>query len=250
MKSFLKCITNKIFNRKETLLYFTPHQDDELLTMGIDICYSLERGADVHVILCTDGSSSSVKKTLSNGEICEKHQGKHIYNLSEEEFIKARDYEFTNSCIAMGIKEVNIHIPDIRAKDGNLTIEQAEDIIKNFLNRYNRNTTICTIYFNTGEKQHIDHKNIGIAAYNLYEKNIINKVKFFKEPYCNWGITNKPVFVKAKQTIEEKIKNAIKEYSIWSPKHNRYAIGYHSVPNEINNLRVNMQTEYFIMRKH
>ena len=25
-------------NHKKTVLYFVPHQDDELLTMGIDIC--------------------------------------------------------------------------------------------------------------------------------------------------------------------------------------------------------------------
>ena len=27
-------------NKKKTVIYFAPHQDDELLTMGLDICAS------------------------------------------------------------------------------------------------------------------------------------------------------------------------------------------------------------------
>ena len=39
-----------MFQKQKTMLYFAPHQDDELLTMGIDICNSVFKKWDVHVI--------------------------------------------------------------------------------------------------------------------------------------------------------------------------------------------------------
>ena len=57
------------------IIYFAPHQDDELLSMGVDICNSIKKGKDVHVVLCTDGSSSGVKNILKNGKTCKKHSG-------------------------------------------------------------------------------------------------------------------------------------------------------------------------------
>ena len=94
-----------------TIIYFAPHQDDELLSMGVDICNSLKKGKSVHVVLCTDGSGSSVKRKLNDGKSCNKHPGEHIYDLSEQEFIQARDTEFVASCLALGVKRENIHIP-------------------------------------------------------------------------------------------------------------------------------------------
>ncbi len=49
----------------KTVLYFSPHQDDELLSMGIGICNSVSRGMDVHIILCTDGSKCPVRTKLA-----------------------------------------------------------------------------------------------------------------------------------------------------------------------------------------
>ena len=37
----------------ETVFYFCPHQDDELLSMGIDISYSVLQNKNVHIVLCT-----------------------------------------------------------------------------------------------------------------------------------------------------------------------------------------------------
>ena len=109
-------LISKIFdNSKEnkhskTVLYFIPHQDDELLTMGIDIVNSVNLGMDVHVILCVNGSKSSVKKTLNNGKTCSFHKNKHTYDLIFRDFVSARDREFIESCICLGIPISNIHI--------------------------------------------------------------------------------------------------------------------------------------------
>ena len=56
-------------SKSNRVLYFAPHQDDELLTMGLDICESVKKRMDVHVILCADGSKSGVRNVLKNGKI-------------------------------------------------------------------------------------------------------------------------------------------------------------------------------------
>ena len=78
--------------KKDIVLYFTPHQDDELLTTGVDIYKTcLLQNKEVHVILCTDGSKSPARQRLNSGNVCPIHNQVHNYNLSEEEFINCLD---------------------------------------------------------------------------------------------------------------------------------------------------------------
>lgn len=54
---------------KPVILYFAPHQDDELLTLGVDACRAISSGEyDVHIILCTDGSKSNKRFEICNGK--------------------------------------------------------------------------------------------------------------------------------------------------------------------------------------
>jgi|GEM_PF-1079799 len=235
-----------LFGRK-TILYFSPHQDDELLSMGADICNSVLRGHNVHVILCTDGSKSSVKDRLSDGKSCPRHQGKHEFALSDEEFIKTRDSEFFDSCRAMGVPKINIHITRRRGVDGELTVAQAEDIIKFYLILYGRSATVCTLSYTNGDSQHIDHKTLGRAANNLLKRGTIQDLRFFVEPYHYDQIAEnarmipvEPTFVKASAQAQERLKAAVASYSRWEPKKQRYAVGVHSVHKEFGDLLENM----------
>lgn len=225
--------------RKKTVLYFAPHQDDELLSMGIDICASLKKNHDVHVILCADGSKSYVRGLLNNGKACAKHEGIHQYNLSVEDFIKARDREFTGSCLALGVPEGNIHIPEKRAVDGSLYVSYGEALIRSFLSRFDADVEICTISPSNGPSQHSDHRNIGQAAENLLKAGVIRKVRFFIEPYLFEKIKDNPQFIPVAPTIQQasssvarKISAAVDSYSLWQPEQQRYAVGYHSVTTE------------------
>lgn len=228
-------------SKRKTILYFAPHQDDELLSMGIDICSNIQKGHDVHVILCSDGSKSNVKNVLNNGKSCPKHQGEHVYNLSVEEFIQARDKEFMDSCHSLGVKSSNIHIPENRGIDGSLSVETSETIIKHYLSLYGNDSLVCTISPDNGKSQHRDHKALGMAANNLLTKGNIKEVKFFIEPYHFGQIVDNPRLIPIAPTIEkaaphvaEKLKGAINSYSYWNPDEQRYAVGYHSVTSEFN----------------
>lgn len=239
----------KKFSGRNTILYFAPHQDDELLTFGVDITSAIAHKKDVHVVLCTNGAKSYVRQILNNRKTCPWHSGKHIYNLSESKFTAARDTEFIQSCMALGVKPENIHILPHRATDGNLQTEFAEAIIIDYLSQFGGKSTVCTIYHGNGENQHRDHKALGFAAENLFKEGIIQKLRFFCEPYCLKDSTATFMCKKATPNDIRRIKFALKAYSLWKPQRQRYAIGYHSVPKDLDDFRLKKRAYYFKMQR-
>lgn len=235
--------------RRKTLLYFAPHQDDELLSMGIDICRSLKKGHEVHVILCSDGSKSYVRDLLGNGKTCQKHEGTHCYELSVAEFIQARDREFKASCLALGVPEENIHIPERRAVDGSVYWSTIEKLILEYVTSFGTDAVVCTLSPNNGPLQHKDHKTLGRVAAYLLKSGRIRKVRFFVEPYLYDRIAANPRLIPvdpeiltATEETAEKIRAAIGAYSLWAPEQQRYAVGYHSVTSEFNDFLNTMQS--------
>ena len=239
--------------KKDIVLYFSPHQDDELLTMGVDISETcLLPNKEVHIILCTDGSKSPAKYRLYGCKVCPIHNKIHNHPLSDEEFIKARDCEFVSSCKALGIPLENIHIYEKRAVDGHLSVEHAREIIKYFVSIYGKDVEIRTFApFKFGSYQHVDHYNIGLAAQNLLKEKWFTKAKFFIEPYhlpkglrkffinLFFNIEKQEV----SEQIKEKIEKAIQQsYAYWNPKEQRYAVGYHCVTQMFDYYKENIAT--------
>ncbi len=238
MVSFFKKLTDRLFARsgsRSTALYLVPHQDDELLSMGVDICRSMASGdAEVHVILFTDGSKSNMRRRICDGKNCPFHEGIHQYALEIPEFVQARDREFLASCQALGVPAANIHFLPRRAIDGALDQNEAENAIVNMLKAYSGNVTLCTIAPFGGAGQHQDHRILGQAAVNLYQKRVVSNLKLFIEPYCM--ASSREAFpdlkiheLTADETALASLKQAADAYSLWKPEEGRYAIGYHSV---------------------
>ena len=216
-------------------IFFSPHQDDELLTMGI-ACLSLANDQEKQVVLCTDGSGSCVKSILRNLHRCDKHNGLHYYFLTNDSFVKARDTEFFESCLALGYSSENIHIPSSRALDGQFTKEMAKELMLKRLSCVKSDSEIIVhTLLPLGEKQHSDHTNLGKAAIELYQENVIDKLYLYVEPYC-LDIFYKKFKNISLEEIEcqeqgqlEYLKKAIHSYCKWEPMKKRYAVGYHSV---------------------
>ena len=236
---------------EKTILYFVPHQDDELLTMGIDICNSLNNRWNVHVVLCTDGSNSVVKDILCDRKTCDKHEGMHNYILTAEEFVRARDREFLESCKALGVKEENIHIPQLRYKDGELTVSDGKNIMLQFIEAAGDGCVVCTTDPDSAKRQHPDHKALGSAAKELFEEKKIHLLKLFMEPYHVSPYTVKlgrddatPFVIQASQRVHKILEKAARSYSRWNPEHGRYGIGFHSVTTEFDDFLKNRLSYY------
>ena len=217
-----------------TILAFSPHQDDETLSMGFFVAQSVSNGCDVHETLCTDGSGSWVRSELANGTGCDFHDGIHSFDLPVSEFVKARDAEFVAGCEAIGVPSVNVAIDADRAVDGELTLSQARCLILKYLDMY-PDAIVCTISPLVGSGQHADHRTLGQAALDLYREGYIKELRLFVEPY------NISEFVKSNPDLSlfrspapsqdclAELRAAIGCYSDWEPALGKYAIGYHSV---------------------
>ena len=226
-------------SQKKTILYFSPHQDDELLSMGIDICNSISEGHDVHVILCTDGSKCTVRDELANGKKCDKCPGIHTYQLTEEELTAARDKEFRESCRALGVKDGNVHILKNRFTDRKLTIYESKKIILQYLNVMGPDCVVCTLDPNPeNHRQHCDHKGLGYAAAELFNEGFIRELRLFAEPYFSEFFQHKTDFIRgiirtvigtATALVQAKIQKAAEAYSHWEPGAGRFAVGYHDI---------------------
>ena len=218
----------------KTVLAFVPHQDDELLTMGAAISQYSAAGYDVHVVLCTDGSSSYVRTLLSNGEGCDLHSGTHSYALSRAEFSAARDSEFVDSCEALGVSANNIHIESSRAVDGSLSEDEARDIIASYLSLY-PGAEVWTTSSLVGDGQNVDHRTLGYAAERLRDEGLVSDHKYFVEPYLisSFARSNPDVLLgklaASDEDLRMEVTDATQSYCLWDPSRGRYAIGCHSV---------------------
>ncbi len=242
MQAYAAIIRKRLMARragKKTILYFSPHQDDELLSMGIDICNSVSGGHDVHVILCTDGSKCSVRDKLADGKACDKCPGTHMYHLTEEELTAARDEEFRESCRALGVEDGHVHILKNRFTDGRLTVCDSKKTILRYLNEMGPDCAVCTLSPNIeNSRQHPDHKALGYAAVELFNEGFIRELRVFTEPYYAEFFQQKTDFVRGKirtlidtatALVQEKIQKAAEAYSHWEPGAGRYAVGYHDI---------------------
>ncbi|MGO0882142.1 PIG-L family deacetylase [Clostridioides difficile] len=222
----------------DATLFFTPHQDDETLSMGSAIIEHVEN-TDTHVILCTDGSKSIIRKVLDDGGSCSYHiKDVHKYSLPESTFSKERDEEFKDSCEAMGVKESNIHIEDNRAHDGELNKEKAREIILKYLKEY-PDAKVKTVTPFKASGIHEDHRALGEAALELYKEGKIKDLRFYVEPYDynDFKKVNPNVEVwEVLPSQEEKLLSAMNAYKKWNPESGHYAIGYHSVKSHFDEL--------------
>lgn len=232
--------------------FFVAHQDDEVLTMGGGIAHHVQYGHDVHVFLATDGSASGARFKLTGDTFCSWHDRFHDpieENFSdsfesEESFAAARTIEFIEACSFMGVPVANIHedLP-LRAKDGELTVAQAETFIETYVNEYG----IERVKTHTEHDTHSDHANLGKALRNLADAGKVTDARFYVKRR-NWESTP--------ETLSDEIppepnyvSGGADIYMRWNPEALRtgkasYGIGYHSVPSSFDALLEDIRSKY------
>mgnify|MGYP002737288344 CR=1 FL=1 len=243
-------------SKKEQFLFFSPHQDDEVISLGVPIAELVVRGCHerVQVTLCSYGAASKVVELLCDGGSCDFHEGTHDGELTPVEFGQARDLEFIASCQALGVPDKNIHLPKRRSPDGRMTVEEARTLITDQL-AATPDAVVCMIgpSYDGFDKsvQHPDHRALGQAGLDLYNEGKISKLFLFMEPS---GIRNfrvnasgvRMTRMKASPAAGRRIEDAVEQYRLWDPAQGRYAVGEHSVKTLIENIRTE-QTSYFWM---
>ena len=163
-----------------TVLYFIPHQDDDILTFSCGIIKELRENKDVHVILFTDGRSSAAFDEI-NAELRKKKKKQ----ITLSEFIAARDKEFRSSLKALGVAEENIHIPEDRLIDGTTKehMDKLTEIMIRYLDEYPGAGVRANMPVAGEVRVHTDHADIGLAAADLCRSGRIGELLLFIDSY-------------------------------------------------------------------
>lgn len=211
-------------------IYFSAHQDDETLVEFGGIIQDIRNGKEVHVVLCTDGSSSGVYKELLN-------EG---YDLTIEDFVAIRDAEFTNALLSIGVPPENIHIPSSRLKDGTLISEkkQLKEFIEYWVNSF-PGAAVRTHSPKIGNiDNHPDHFTIGEVCCELQDEGRIGELRLFVD---RWHIDEYrsedglelfelPAYGKLINDEAERLEDAVQAYMEINVEEGKYGIGGRSVP--------------------
>lgn len=209
-----------------TVLFISPHQDDETLTMGAAISNHIHYGHDVHVVLATTGINSAVRGQTG---------------LSRTQFTAARDDEFRRACRELGVPDGNVHVSRHAVDDGALTVTAARDVIRAALDEH-PGAWVKT-HTDRGEQvgQHADHTHLGQAAMQLHDEGIIDNLRLYVEPYhvSDFEAAHGAITSTETTPTPEAVRDALDEYRRSHPQRGMHGIGYLSVPSYIDMVDAN-----------
>lgn len=226
---FLTSCANLLDTRKDPknvdrIIYYSPHQDDEILSMGPAIRRDLSKGKEVYMLLISDGSTSSLYEPINKRL---EEEGYSPFS-SRQEFSEARTREMRKSLEELGLNLNHFYTANI-PDDGSVTPEKVYEEGMKLMKelgegRYHHKTL--------GEFE-FEENGTHIACCQGVEK-IIEETKepgtFF------YGVCVEKMDPLPEDKIQprtekdlEKVEEALKAYNIWAPENGFYAIGYQSV---------------------
>lgn len=146
------------------LIVISPHQDDEVLSMGPAILEGVAAGKMVAVLLISRGDGSTVRTRL-----LPEHLG---FVPSPHHFSALRDREFDGAVRAMGATPIIPPYED-RLADGAATPEAVAELIRTHVAPGTPALTISTY------DSHPDHRACGRAAQALVAEGYLSQAGYF-----------------------------------------------------------------------
>jgi len=201
-----------------TTIYYSPHADDEILSMGPGILHNLALNKEVIVVLLSEGMASTAF-TLVNEKLEKDGHSK----ITKEEFGQARVTEFQNSVVELGVREDNLYVYGLT--DANFTSNEVASIISSFEEKYPNSLHNVMSY----DDPHNDHAATGKALRGLSEKQEIRHALYYIPIQEHKNMNYDGTYTVPQDNIKV-FNDALKAYGKWSPDEEAYSIGYMSVP--------------------
>ena len=216
------------------IIFFSPHQDDETLFMGRVVAHHALVGREVHVILITDGATSSARHAI-NGDTLSPWWGGYHYPeregyalLSEATFSAARTAEWRSACGQLGVQPENLHT--VGLSESGLTVAAVEAVIEEYATLY----PTAGLYTMSWDDANGNHSACGNALRNLAtaDPTSYNDCRWLIKPENRANIPWAGTYTVPAQYVTQAnrmVRAAALAYQAWNPAQGSYAVGWHSV---------------------
>ncbi|MBD1372651.1 PIG-L family deacetylase [Hazenella sp. IB182357] len=245
-----------------TVVYFSPHADDEVLTFAVPILNDIKAGKKVYMVLMSDGTVS-VARDVVNGKYdhestrtagetvyCRWHKVYHNPTLNQHKdgaldrktFGLRRIDEFYVATAKLGIPRENVQINLI--PNNAFTHSNVKQIIK--MNaRLFPNAEFKTMSHTDG---HPDHAMVGKVINDMHANGEIKSKANYLSIYTDRIYENSFASPGYKLYLtdasdKQKVLDALNVYKRWDPKNGWYGLGYHSVPTQFDGMAQDTYTK-------
>jgi LmbE family N-acetylglucosaminyl deacetylase len=201
----------------ETSVFYSPHADDETLSLGPSILRQIEKGNEVAVVLLSHGEAS--QSFLKTNRSLEE---KGLTPITRKEFGESRVKEFKKAVQAMGVKPSHVYIFDL--PDGGFEEAEVLDIMELMNERYPDARHHALSYLDP----HHDHAASGKALKDMVEQGAIQSALYYLPVQEYEHIPYDGVYT-VPHRVSERYLDSMNAYSIWDPQNGLYSIGYTSV---------------------
>jgi LmbE family N-acetylglucosaminyl deacetylase len=229
------------------IVFYTPHQDDETLFMGQVITHHAMVGREVHVVLCSNGSTSNVTNEI-NGLIGDTNfwGGPHwparegYPPMTTVEMGLHRTEELIAACGQLGVPRERVHLgrADVEYADSSelpnaITVGWATQVMESWQDHF-ADRGVVSHYTMWWGDNHPDHAALGQALHNLRtaDPTTWTAGRWLVKPEQAVAAAASLYIVPAE--LSEMVKwlglHAGWCYRAWLPPL-AYALGYHSVGN-------------------
>lgn len=201
----------------DTVIFYSPHADDEVLSMGASILQAKKADKRVVVILLSKGLASSALNRV-NQQLADYDKKP----ITRKEFGEARVKEFKTSVQALGVAKKDIHVYNL--PDGDFSTNEIAKLMEEFSNQFPKAEHHAMSY----NDPHKDHATTGIALKSLIDEGKIQD-GVFHLPIQEFEHLQYDEVDKVPFFSRLKYNKALDAYAIWDPNKGYYSIGKISV---------------------
>ena len=217
--------------RRGVVVFYTPHPDDETLSMGVLIADAVRAHEQVVVVALTDG------RTTGAGPLTPGHP------LDPAAVAQARDAELVRAVRAYGVPASDVLLAHLDAPGSEcgaiVTVAEAEAVMR-AVARHFPGAVHVTMSF-VAERQQ-DHLDAGVALLRLRDAGVVQHALWtvsrlwwgLSSPRAHWVLPPSP-------DVRGAVQAAARQYDVWDPVDAQWALGYRSVPTEFQALALDVR---------
>jgi len=225
-------------------VFYTPHPDDETLSMAVLITAAIRRGDRVLVVGLTDGRTTGAIRAI-NAELAAEHRHTATVaaasgavsqrvnipaRLSQDQIGVARDAELRRAVTDLGLSPKDLVLAHLDAPGSDrgalVTVSEAAQVIRTFAARYPGATHVTMSDIAEHQQDHLD---AGVALHQLLAAGTVTSARWtvsrlwwrLPSPAGTWALPT--------PSDRDRIRRAAQEYLTWDPAAGKYAVGFYSV---------------------